>query len=449
MKFDVFFLAKCLRTVSMIGIFSVVAGRSFSQNIELKIGPNALVAREPKGSMFIEPHLAADPKDPNRLLAASFLMDTGFNSKNMLAVFSSADGGKSWKRQNLPCIDCTDPWVSITNKGIVFISALGDHPKLPKMISQLMVYTSMDGGANWNEIPQGLGEYHDRSRSLAAPDGTLYIISGQSVLDGDKKSRNTVYLGKAEPGKTFVRAMSNIFPSNMGLNSDGLASLSDGSLLLTYDDGVRRMNGSFRSAGLLKGRRSWALVSKDRGQSFSMPLFLTEDCWRTPAFLAVDSSSGPYKDRLYYVCAGQNEREIILSYSADKGEEWSKALIEAPSAKDRSRLTPQVAVNKNGVVAVAWMDKREDTTGNSFAPYIAASIDGGKTFSKPVRVADAPSRPKYDQMGPTGRRWPTGGDYFGLTAVADGSFHLLWPDARGGSFELWSAAISVASPSKN
>ena len=40
-------------------------------------------------------------------------------------------------------------------------------------------------------------------------------------------------------------------------------------------------------------------------------------------------------------------------------------------------------------------------------------------------------------------RWSWGGDYFGLTAAADGRFHVLWPHARSGKFELMPAAISV------
>jgi hypothetical protein len=253
----------------------------------------------------------------------------------------------------------------------------------------------------------------------------------------------SLFLGKAEPGRGFVRTMPNIFPSNLGLVSDGLASLSDGSLLITYDDGVRRVNGTFRSANLLKRRRNWAMTSKDRGQSFSMPLFVTEDCWRTPAFLASDSSRGPYNDRLYYVCVLENEKEIQLSFSADGGEEWITTSIEPPAEKEISRLTPQVTVNKDGVVGVAWMDRRDDSTGKSYAPYFAASIDGGKTFSKPVRVSSAVSRPKLDKMGAAGKRFRTGGDYFGLTSTPDGKFHLVWPDTRTGFFELWDTTVSV------
>ncbi|MFW6079191.1 MAG: hypothetical protein ACODAE_06200, partial [Gemmatimonadota bacterium] len=88
-------------------------------------------------------------------------------------------------------------------------------------------------------------------------------------------------------------------------------------------------------------------------------------------------------------------------------------------------------------------DRRDDPSGECYAPYIAASSDGGETFSAPTRVAEEISCPDRDRLGFPGRRWPTGGDYFGLAPGADGRFHLLWPDARSGTYRLRSAAVSV------
>jgi hypothetical protein len=74
----------------------------------------------------------------------------------------------------------------------------------------------------------------------------------------------------------------------------------------------------------------------------------------------------------------------------------------------------------------------------------SASLDGGVTFAPAVRVATDLSCPDPSRAGeyPV-RRWSTGGDYFGFAAGADGRFHVLWPDARDGTFEIWTAAASV------
>ncbi len=43
-------------------------------------------------------------------------------------------------------------------------------------------------------------------------------------------------------------------------------------------------------------------------------------------------------------------------------------------------------------------------------------------------------------------RWPGGGDYLGLTTDRDGIFHPFWADARTGTFQLQTAAITVTQP---
>jgi hypothetical protein len=308
----------------------------------------------------------------------------------------------------------------------------------------LLVWFSSDGGVTWSGVPQGLGRGHDGPRSIAGPDGTVYVVSGEAWSDNGGALRFTVPVLRARRGRPYVEMMSRLVPSNLNLNSAGLAILSDGSLVVSYDDYQRNVN-RFRSrAGALEGRRSWAVISRDGGLTFSIPLFITESCYDRPVSLAADPSTGPFRDRLYHACSGDDYQTILVNYSADRGEEWSASTpIKTPTSQSGARREPQIAVNSQGTVAVAWMDRRDDSAGACYAPYIAASADGGETFGAPVRVARELSCPDLERTGFAGRRWPTGGDYFGLTAGADGRFHVLWADARSGTFELWTAAISV------
>jgi hypothetical protein len=162
-------------------------------------------------------------------------------------------------------------------------------------------------------------------------------------------------------------------------------------------------------------------------------------------------------------------------------------------------MTPVVAVNGDGVVGVAWYDRREDPTRRCWKKYFAASLDGGETFTPNVPLSSAPSCPSED-MAPTihvknatpdsalapqdsvealvkaqkwneadainvailrreaeaeidgtrlrvsfdrGRSvWP--GHYTGLAAGSSGAFHALWADRRSGSQQLYSAKVEVA-----
>ena len=107
------------------------------------------------------------------------------------------------------------------------------------------------------------------------------------------------------------------------------------------------------------------------------------------------------------------------------------------------RQTPSVAVNGEGVVGVTWYERRKEAGGECQHVYFTASLDGGKTFLPEVRVSSAPSCPATPRNGRAGTRWPAGGDYSGLVAAADGTFHVLWADSRDGIYRLRTAPITV------
>jgi hypothetical protein len=125
-----------------------------------------------------------------------------------------------------------------------------------------------------------------------------------------------------------------------------------------------------------------------------------------------------------------------------------------------------VAVNPDGVVGVSWYDTRDATEGFQFHQYFAASLDGGSTFLPPVMVSSAissPLGPGNMTMGATvwehrgtsllslvsaASRWPGGGDYMGMAADRDGVFHPFWADARTGTFQIYTAAVSVVVPAQ-
>lgn len=149
-------------------------------------------------------------------------------------------------------------------------------------------------------------------------------------------------------------------PSNLNQNVEGTAALSDGSVVLTYQDFQRPMGGPERAfrgrGGALETRRVWAIASTDDGKSFLPSMLVTESCFARPTFQAVDATHGPYRDRLYHVCPGDELKAVLATSSSDQGWEWSDATsIEAPAEEFGSRNFPVMAVNNEGVVAVAWM----------------------------------------------------------------------------------------------
>jgi len=233
-----------------------------------------------------------------------------------------------------------------------------------------------------------------------------------------------------------------VTPSNLNLNSDNAVILSDGMLVVPFVDFQRNVD-EFNSAGMLERRRSWVITSDDGGQHFSPPLLVSEACGVGFTSLAVDKSSTSFRDRLYFVCTNREQNGIYLDYSADRGEKWSDPIRVNQAQNEIARRIRTVAVNKDGVVAVTWYDRRNDATGKCWDIFLAASLDGGKTFLPEVRVSTAMSCPETPRNANAAQRWPAGGDYSGLTATSDGFFHVFWSDSRTGIYQLWTARAKV------
>src|SRR5262249_18742139 len=116
-------------------------------------------------------------------------------------------------------------------------------------------------------------------------------------------------------------------------------------------------------------------------------------------FIAVDATTGPFKDRIYCVWPDQRSghTEIYVAYSSDKGKTWSPAHVvndDRPTIdpKDaRDHLMPVIAVNKNGVVGISWYDRRDNPDKLGWFVRFTASLDGGDTWTPSVRVSESPT----------------------------------------------------------
>src|SRR5712664_2968516 len=174
--------------------------------------------------------------------------------------------------------------------------------------------------------------------------------------------------------------------------------------------------------------------ASDGGHAFSIPLFVTDACGPPPAFqlsaLAVDTSTGPFRDRLYFLCGARERGPITLTFSADRGETWSTPAAVPPALHDSEpRRILGLAVNNKGVLAIAHLDHIAQSGDSCQALYFVASLDGGLTFLPPRRVSSAPCT--------------AFGDYFGMISTPDGRFHLVWPEVHCRVSELRTVIVEV------
>ena len=399
-----------------------------------------------------EPHLAVDPKDGNHLVAAAIVIKKSDLSVADCATFVSFDGGMAWTRYDLSLPECGDPWVAIGEDGTILLTVLGRAPGQDDRPDHLLVFRSADGGRTW-QGPQSLGTGHDHEtiavdRSGGPYRGSFYVASQAYAEEVSGKTRSVAFVARSSDGGRSFSPPTRLFLSNLSLNTQNPVVLSDGTLVVPFGDYARYTD---KGQLWLERERSWILTSSDGGKTFSVPMLASEACQKSFGTLAVDPSSGPFRDRLYWICTSDHYENVLLHYSSDRGEQWTKPIrVNQGSGTSPYVRTPSVTVNRDGVVGVAWYDGRNG--GARYRReficqeiYFTASLDGGKTFLPEVKVSSEKSCPMLPQNGEIGWRWPAGGDYMGLAATPDGQFVLLWADSRSEMYQLHTATLKVNS----
>jgi len=412
---------------------------------QIVVGDNVLVSAAGEERPIVEPQLVAHPKDPKHLLATA--MVGPFTDNEDCAAFVSFDGGRTWAHNNFGVPGCADPWVALREDGTALFAGLSMARS-----NEMRLARSADGGRTWAPVPIDLGRGHDHETmtldtSTGPHAGSIYLVSQKNWRGKSGRLFGAIFVTRsADGGKTFTPPV-QVVPSSLNFNTLTPGVLSDGTLVVPYKDFQSNIS-DFRSrAGVLERKRAWVVTSADGGQTFSPPLFVSEACGLGFGSLAVDSSKGPTRDRLYFICNNRELNGILVHHSEERGEKWSNPVrADTAAGEVVFRRPPSVAVNSGGVVGVTWNERRKEAGKECQHLYFTASLDGGKTFLPEVRVSSAPSCPGTPSNGRAATRWPEGGDYSGLVPAADGTFHVLWADSRDGIYRLWTAPVTVKVP---
>lgn len=416
----------------------------------LRVAPPTEVARETDPRRFSEPHLAIDPADPNRLLATAFTTALSDNVQEMLAgqrcaTFASRDGGRTWTRHDFPLAHCGDPQVAMLADGQAVFLALADAPGIQPG-NWLIVYHSGDGGVTWDEKPTLLGHGHDHPSvavdlTSSKRKGWIYITSHNVSRDGDGQPAASIFVARSRNGgKSFDRP-STPSPSSLHNLAETPVVTSDGSVVASFvDDAWARP--------FFANRRAWVMRSTDGAATFSMPFLANDRCGPPPGFqlsaLAVDTSDGPFRDRLYFACRQSAGGGVLVTASADGGQTWNRpGVVAGPGTMDvDARRVMTLAVNNKGILGVLVVERRVKAREACLETTFSVSLDGGATFAAPQRVSvsscgDSP----VDEVAL--RMVPTYGDYFGLAATPEGHFRLMWPEMRDGHSVLLTTVVDV------
>jgi hypothetical protein len=116
--------------------------------------------------------------------------------------------------------------------------------------------------------------------------------------------------------------------------------------------------------------------------------------------LTADITDGPYDGHFYCAftdLAADGNLDLYMTVSADSGKTWSprRRLNDDLIGNHIDQFHPWISVNPDGVVSVAFYDRRLDPSNLLFDLWITHSFDGGQTWTPNQRVSNVSSNPYF------------------------------------------------------
>lgn len=416
-----------------------------------------------EGGDFLYCTIAADPNDPKRLFTAC-LQSKGRNSN--LVGFYSGDGGSTWilacERIATPKERRSDPSASFGPDGTAYLVAMRFDPESSEPLgsqgAQKIEFLASPDGKTWQEravVPIFI------DRPWLAVDSTRGPKHGRVYCVGN--TDGLIFFHSDDGATSFAPPLDPIGHKILNCRVANPVITSNGTLLLVYEDRVIKT----RRPGTRYRPQLHTLRSRDGGESFAEVSPVNTKWWHDTIMssrvngyfpqLAADPGSEKFAGRVYCVWTDGNSdlaERIFFSSSSDEGKTWTDAIViseqpmEAGSSGEYMTFIPSIAVNRAGVVAVTWYDRRGlppgqhvpiegqpsvfRTEASGWNVRLRASLDGGHTWLPSVQI--------NEQLGPGETDL---GHAAGLAASPDGRFHAAWIDNRTGHDQLWTAAIEV------
>jgi hypothetical protein len=364
------------------------------------------------------------------------------------------DGGFTWKTGELPMLytatqRCPDPFIDVTNDGN-FLGGCEIRQTTPGGTEGSYIMVSQDKGETWGPHVEMIGWNKDRfapglkphvagaapyDRPFTTVDlstGVIYGVAqgGSAEIDGGKTKEQAYITASTDGGKSF----GTIYAWDSNSDQYPQTSRGLGQAAAFGEVGVIYPASSAPAAEKVTCPCPVFAVSRDLGKTFTYHIVTT-----APRGTVHDG--GPFSPAtVTSVMAGlaanptKKGQFVILDYIVDKtpryelvttnddGQTWSRPVFAGSTPEALWYVKPQIRFSRSGVLAVMWRAIYKDGT---YDIWSTLSKDGGKTFSKALRVSHARS-PSKD---PT--RAGANDDNQDLW-MDDDNLHLVWSDSRAG-----------------
>jgi hypothetical protein len=400
------------------------------------------------GAQVTDPAIEADPKSGQQLLLGS--VDYNCTGPSNVGEHLSTDGGSIWTRA-----DCM-PGVNVDNRGYTAVDEPSVGYDLKGNAYAAGVYDDLAGrgesrygliavqkstdGVTWSApmpalIQPGETNFYLSHMSVdASPTspwaGAVYVSGTRVSFPG---ANTQVWVSHSNDGGSTWKQVPVDSIQEYPAAEEGftrLAVAKDGATYSSWMRCIIKNNACYPASRVMLSR------SADGGNTWSTAREITtvvadvlpntgERAYDYPS-IAVDNSNGPYAGNIYVVMYTYTGTylKVQMTRSTDGGTTWSEPLGLAPKSDTHDQFFPAISVNKDGLVGVSWLDRRNDPNNIDYQAFAAISYDGGQTFGPNWQLTTAFSNPKLGF-----NNWI--GDYTGNTWVGN-KFIAAWMDSSNG-----------------
>ena len=404
-----------------------------------------------------QPSIFISPKTPN-IMVASFISEKTMQTSGTLTrhnkIYLSKDFGKTWSSRNAKSRygDFGDPCIIADNSGYFYYFHLSDPKKMGwdgNMVMDRIVCQRSRNGKTWNSGSSiGLNPPKKNEKVWATFDetsGRIYTTWTQYdryASQNPQDSANIMFSFSDDRGLEWTPA---IRINKLGGNCEGESGTPIGAIPVAgpeqevyvtwaYDERIYFDKSTDGGVSWLKDDivvaeqpGGWHLPVPGFGKASGVPVS------------GVDVSYGDYHGSIYVNWAdqrnGENDTDIWISKSVDKGLSWSAPMRVNDDKVEmigRHQCFNWMSIDQiTGHIYIVFYDRRNHTD-ESTDVYLAVSSDGGATF-KNEKISAQPFKPNADIYM---------GDYINISAYG-GFVRPVWTSLENNRLNILSAIIDL------
>jgi len=402
--------------------------------------PNVSIATSKRGASLgpCEPTIAINLTNTQNI-AAGAILDR---------YYWSNDGGKTWSSDTLrsPHGVFGDPVIVSDYAGHFYYAHLSDPEKggwsSARLLDRIVVQKSEDGGQTYSDGTYvGLRHPKDQDKQWLAVDpktNALYCAWTEFDLYNsfnDTDHSRILFAQSTDGAKTWSDPIQlsqfegDCLDDDMTTEGAVPAAGPNGEIYVAW-----AWNQKIWFDRSTDGGKTWldkdiVIAKQPGGWTFDIPGI--QRCNGMPV-LVCDLSDGPNRGTLYVNWTdqrrGKTDTDIWIAQSSNGGKTWSKPLRINNDPKGKHQFLSWIAVDQsNGYLYVVFYDRR-DYNDERTDVYLAVSRDGGKSFTN-ERISETPFDPSQAVFF---------GDYNHISAH-NGSVRPIWTRLEKGVLSVWTA----------